>query len=409
VNASSEISDRLRIAVLGAGTTPRARARQYLSTIARLTDHYELCAVCDRDSSLLQEVSDEYPIESCFTNIRSLFEAQRPDVVLSLTPKDSHIVTALTAARHGAHVLTEIPVALTRRYADAIARTCMENGVLWEIAEQVWLWPRERLKQRIVERELLGKVSHARLSYLTGQYHGFSGIRALLEGNADRVLGYVGEVETEPYVAYGGEAESSIQWESGIIEFSGGATCLFEKPPRIFPSSAHAYPTGWQIEGPKGHLTGDRLTLYRTDEPLDLLEHFTNHEGERVLEAVRVETDPPVVWENPFIQYGIGSPDDVSKASILTGFHDAIVRGTNPPYGVINGLKDYELCLAIRESARRNNQWISLPLGEPTDLERQIEREFVRRYGHDPIEETDALLDTPFGRSATLWPFAHWL
>ena len=162
MNASSEITDRLRIAVLGAGTTPGARARQYLSTIARLTDHYELCAVCDRDPSLLQEVSSDYQIESCFTNIRSLFEAQRPDVVLSLTPKDSHIVTALTAARHGAHVLTEIPVALTRRYADAIARTCIENGVLWEIAEQVWLWPRERLKQRIVERELLGKVSHAR-------------------------------------------------------------------------------------------------------------------------------------------------------------------------------------------------------------------------------------------------------
>ena len=39
----------------------------------------------------------------------------------------------------------------------------------------------------------------------------------------------------------------------------------------------------------------------------------------------------------------------------------------------------------------------------------RIEAEIVRRYGHDPIEDTEALLDTPFGRSATLWPFAHLL
>lgn len=402
---------KLRIAVLGAGTTSDARARQYLSTIARLTDHYELAAVCDCDPDVLREVEDAFSIGTCYADARSLFDAEQPDVVLSLTPKDSHIVMALTAARQGAHVITEIPAALTRRYADAIATTCAEHDVLWEVGEQVWLWPKEQLKQRIVQAGLLGKVSHARLSYLTGQYHGFSGVRALLEKDATRVLGYVGEVDTEPYVAYGGEPESTIQWESAVIEFAGGAVCLFEKPPRVFPSTRHAYPTGWQIEGPKGHLFGDRLTLYREDrsDAYDIVERYIEIDGERVLEEVRVETDPPVVWKNPYVPYRIGSPDDVSKASILVGFHDAITRGGSPRYGVGNGLKDYELCLAIRESARRGNQWVSLPLGEPTELEQQIEAEFVRRYGHDPIEETDALLDTAFSRSATLWPFAHWL
>ena len=72
-------------------------------------------------------------------------------------------------------------------------------------------------------------------------------------------------------------------------------------------------------------------------------------------------------------------------------------------------MRDLEICLAVRESARLGNRWVKLPLDGPTELEEQIEAEFVRRYGHNPIEETEALLDTPFGRSATLWPFAHWL
>ena len=73
-----------------------------------------------------------------------------------------------------------------------------------EIAEQVWLWPIEQLKKRIIEAGLLGALTHARLWYLTGQYHGFNAIRALLDAEATRVLGYCGEVQAEPYEAYGG-------------------------------------------------------------------------------------------------------------------------------------------------------------------------------------------------------------
>lgn len=402
---------KLRLAVLGAGISSDSRARQYLSTIARLTDHYELSAVCDNNPDVLREVADAYPIGTCFADVRSLFDTGRPDVMLSLTPKDSHIVMALTAARHGAHVITEIPVSLTRRYADAISETCEENGVLWEVGEQAWLWPKERLKRRIIDAGLIGKATHARLTYLTGQYHGFSAIRALLDGDATRVLGYAGEVPTEPYQAYGGELESTVQWEHAVVEFSGGAVCLFEKPPHIFPSSMHNYPVGWQIEGTLGHLSGDALTLYRETESktYEIVDEYIDVKGERVLKEIRVETDPPVVWENPYTSYGIGSLDDVSKANILISLHHSITEGKPPQYGVENGIKDYEICLAVRESARLGNQWVSLPLTQPTELEEMIEAEFVRRYGHDPIEETDALLDTPFGRSATLWPFAHWL
>ncbi len=401
--------ERLRIAVIGLGAGPGSRARHYLATIARLTDHYELTAVCDRSAEVLAEIAALYPLPARFRSPADLFATGKPDVVLSLAPKDSHVVMALTAARHSSHVITEVPVALTRRYAGAIEDACRRAGVLWETAEQVWLWPAERMKRMVIEAGLVGELSHARLRYLTGQYHGFSGVRALLGADATEVLGYCGEVKTEPYLAYGGEPESTVQWDHGIVRFASGVVCLFEKPPRIFPSARHAFPVGWDIEGTRGHISGNRVTLYRDGRTTEITEHYREAGGERVLDSMRVDLDPPLVWENPFIRYGIGDPDDVAKASILIGLHRAITKGGTPPYGSANGLRDWEICLAVRESARLGNRWVSLPLGHPTELEQRIEAEFVRRYGHDPIEETEALLDAPFSRSTTLWPVAHWL
>ena len=407
------MTPKLRIAVVGVGAAPGSRARDYLATIAHLTDHYELVAICDPNRDALQEVANQYStgdgLPRTYESTRALFDSEQPEVVLSLAPKDSHIVIALTAARRGAHIITEIPVALTRRYAQAISQACRSSGVLWEVAEQVWLWPQERLKKQIIESGLIGNLTHARLWYLTGQYHGFCAIRALLGAQAVRVLGYCGEVETEPYKAYGGESESTIKWENAVVEFANDVVCLFEKPPRIFPSAHHGFPTGWQIEGTQGHIDRNQLTLYREGGSYELTEQYIEIEGERLLDFVKVNTDPPVIWENPFKSYRIGSPDDVAKASILVSFHEAITQGHSPQYGVENGMRDLEICLAVRESSRLGNRWVKLPLDGPTELEEQIEAEFVRRYGHDPIEETEALLDTPFGRSATLWPFAHWL
>ncbi|MDE2817206.1 MAG: Gfo/Idh/MocA family oxidoreductase [Chloroflexota bacterium] len=411
MGTASENTRKLRIAVLGVGADPGSRARHFLATIARLTDHYEMTAICDRSPDVLAQVGAQYGVPSQYTDVRALFANEQQDVMLSLTPKDSHIVMALTAARHGCHIITEIPVALTRRHAAAIAETCRENGVLWEVAEQVWLWPRERLKRQIIDAGLLGEVTHARLWYQTGQYHAFSGIRALIDAPAKRVLGYCGEVPTEPYVAYGGEPENSLKWDSGVIEFANGVVCLFEKPPRVFPSSHITFPTGWEIEGTKGNLSRDVLVQYLEGQSptFPIQEHYTEQDGSQVLESLSVATDPPVVWENPYARYGIATQDDAAKADILTSFHQAITTGTEPQYGVAEGVRDYELCLAVRESADRGNAWVELPLKEPTDLEERIEAEFLRRYGHDPIEDTDALLDATFTRSATLWPFAHWL
>ena len=55
---------KLRIAVIGVGAGRGSRARQYLETIIRLTDHYELAAICDRNPKVLQEVATQYGVKA---------------------------------------------------------------------------------------------------------------------------------------------------------------------------------------------------------------------------------------------------------------------------------------------------------------------------------------------------------
>ena len=323
---------RLRIAVVGVGTYEHSRARGYLAVLTQLGDRYDLCALCDSGAEALRTAGDLFGVEKRYDNVTEMLRAEAPDVVFVLVPTDGQIVVALAAVEHGCHLITEIPYGDTLAHGDFLSRACEERNLCWEIAENVWRWPHERLKRLIVEQGLLGTLNHARLWYASGSYHGFNGVRKALGLDPRRVLGYAQELQVPAYATYGGGRQTTRWWESAVVEHEGDVTCLYEMP----PSGARG--SHWDIEGTAGYLSGngttaDELVLYR-DGKASRYPFVDVHEpdGDRkVLTAVRVDTDPPVVWENPFAGHGIGgglsAHDDVAKASILTSLHRAVTEG----------------------------------------------------------------------------------
>lgn len=404
--------DPLRIAVVGVGANENSRARGYLETIRKLTDFYSLCALCDRTGPVLSGVGEQFRVKALYDDAERMLSSEKPDVLFVLVPTDGQTAIALTAAHHKVNIITEIPAAITLSLADELDTACRENGLKWEIAENVWRWPQEQLKQQIVADGLLGELTHARLSYASGSYHGINAIRMILSSEARRVMGYAAEVKTQPYTSVGGELLSTRWWEGGIIEFSNGVTCLYEMP------TPGARGSHWEIEGTHGYLSGGELVLYRDpsasqDRRGELFRQeiqFVNSEidGESVLDHVRVDTSPPVVWKNPFRRHKISSPDDVAKASILYSMYRAITESADPEYGMANARKDMELWFAVRESARLGNQWVELPLAGETQLERQFLNAYQQRYGHSPLSPA-SLLQTDFDRTSVIWTEAGWL
>ena len=92
---------------------------------------------------------------------------------------------------------------------------------------------------------------------------------------------------------------------------------------------------------------------------------------------------------------------------LLVGLHKAITEGAEPEYGTANARHDIEILLAMRESARRDSAWVELPLTEETELERQMEEEFRRTYGHD-ARDVEALASVAFPRGGVRYTVGGW-
>ncbi len=378
----------LKIAVVGAG----ARAQSHLATIRQLHDLYTLVGIADADEQRRQSVAAEYGVPGVAT-VDALLDTTRPDVLFIIVPPDGHHVMAEQAARRGVHVISEVPIATTMGMADAMIATARRHGVKLEIAENVWRWPAERLKRQIVEAGLIGPVTQVHLWYTSGSYHGLSAVRNVVKAAPTRVLGVAHDVTGPERPDLMGQPNRVHPWELGVIEFADGVTCVYQQPIH------RARGNYWEIVGTDGYIAGNELVIERGERRRYPIETVMEEQGgKQVLVAVRVPTDPPLVWENPYRRYGLAVADEVARADVLAGMHAAITQGTEPPYGAQQARTDQELLLALRESARLGSTWITLPLREPTGLERTIHDTYRAKYGRDPLEEAAALAATAYPR-----------
>jgi predicted dehydrogenase len=353
----------LKIVVVGTGS----RARAHLATIPKLTDIYRLVAVCDLNEELVQEVAGQHNVAG-YTDVEAMLAAEKPDVVLVAVRANGHHTITRLAAMHGAHVLTETPIATTLAYADIMINSAKEFGVKLEESENVWRWPHERLKRVIVDAGLIGEVRYAHLWYTSGSYHGMNAIRTLVQSEAECAVGYVPKGPGAPR-------------EIGVVEFNNGASTLYEWPSRRRGNY-------WEIDGTEGALVGNELQLYDGDDTKSYpIQTITGEvDGKRTIVEARVDIEPPVVWENPLKKYGLDNADDVARAAAHYSIYRAVVEDTEPEYGAENARKDQEILIAIRESARKGGVPIQLPLTEITEHERQLHERYKTQYGHDPLE-----------------------
>jgi predicted dehydrogenase len=366
------VTRKLRIAVIGTG----GRAQTHLSTISLLTDAYALTAVCDVDVDRVQEVGGRFGVPG-YIDVVEMLERERPDLAVIVVPPDGHHILTVRCAERGVHVLCETPIATTLPCADVMIAAAKEHGIHLEIAENVWRFPTERLKRRIIEVGLIGEVTQAHCWYTSGSYHGMNALRTLLGSEATRVVGYSRSFPAAP----SGEA---ADWELGLVDFASGAVAVYELPSRRERGNY------WEIDGTRGQLIGNDLFLYDADGkrvryPLE------REMGERsrgpTLVRMKVATDPPIVWENPYHEYGLpGGDDEVARADQLFSIYHAVVDGRPVQYGAENARRDQEILIALRESARNGNHPVALPLRVVTSHEEELHAHYRERYGHDPLD-----------------------
>jgi predicted dehydrogenase len=93
---------------------------------------------------------------------REVTRAEDIDVVLVLTPNDSHAEIGLDALAHGKHVLCEKPLAHTLEAARAMYEGAVASGRVHQVGFVYRKWPAAAFARRLVEAGELGEVVHYR-------------------------------------------------------------------------------------------------------------------------------------------------------------------------------------------------------------------------------------------------------
>ena len=344
----------LNVAVIGAG----GRAGAHFPIIRKLNDKYRLIAVCDIDEEKAKSIASNMGGKA-YTSFEEMLSKEKPDVCLIATQAESHHAIGRILAERKINIITETPIALTMPCADLMINIAKKNGVLLEVSENVRRWPHERLKRLIVEKGIIGKVKEFYLSYTSGSYHGISGIRAILGSEAVSVSG---EFPNDENIR-----------EVGYIEWSDGITGKYE-----YNKARGNY---WEIIGTEGAIRGRELHLYNGNKKLNIITDISGEGDNKTLKKCYVETEPQIVWESPYQNYPLPGPDEVSVAEVWCSIYEGIINGKKLDYGGENGKKDMELLIAIRESATKKGEKVSLPLKGITEIEKLIHSEFEKVYG----------------------------
>jgi hypothetical protein len=93
--------------------------------------------------------------------------------------------------------------------------------------------------------------------------------------------------------------------------------------------------------------------------------------GNRILTRLWIDTDPQIVWENPYPQYGpeaiYAGGDDYSRLEEYIHYHRVIVNDEEPEYGTDNARHNIETMIAAQHSAKNGSVLLDLPLDPKID------------------------------------------
>jgi len=350
----------LNVAVIGSG----GRARAHFPIIQKLSDKYKLLAICDIDEERAKATANELGVNA-YTDIEQMLDKEKPNACLIATQAESHHVIGQVLADRKIHILTETPIALTVLCANLMIESANRNGVYLEVSENVRRWPHERLKRKIVEHGLLGKIKKFYLSYTSGSYHGISGIRAILGSEAVDVMGEF--------------PESDDIRERGYINWSDDISGVYE-----YCRSKGNY---WETNGIKANLLANDLHIFDENKFLKIITETTGEGNKKTIKNSYIQTDPPIIWESHLQQYPLPSEDEVAVADAWYSLYNAIIYNKQLDYGAENAKKDIELLMAIRGSATEGRK-ISLPMTEANEHEKRLHSEFRDVYKIDIMELT---------------------
>ncbi|HEX2252166.1 MAG TPA: Gfo/Idh/MocA family oxidoreductase [Thermoanaerobaculia bacterium] len=344
----------VRYAVVGLGWFAQAAILPAFDNAARAGDgagpRSELAALVSGNATKLAELGDRYGVEHRvgYNRLEDLLERGVVDAVYIAAPNHMHREFTLNAARAGAHVLCEKPLAVSERDCDEMTAACREAGVKLMTAYRLHFEPGNLEAVRLADSGELGEL---RL---------FSSVFASQVTNQD-------DIRLNPIEDGGGSV-----YDLGVYCINA-ARYLF----RAEPQEVAAYSVrGAESSDPERFADCDETTSVTMRFPGGRLASFVTSLGATDRDAYRLLGTRGELLVEPAYEFkatirhrltidGETSerqfPERDQVAPEIVHFTECILGGKDPEPDGREGLADVRIVEAIHRSAAEGGRPVQLP------------------------------------------------
>jgi predicted dehydrogenase len=358
------MNDRIRFAIIGTG---KRSDYLYAPLLSILKEDVEFVGVWGRSEKKARELGEKYHVP-WFTDLDHLRNDLKLDAVIVSVANPANGAIGRRVIELGLHTLLETPIANSLDDADVIIKGAEAANLKVEVAEQYYRRPIERLKRKLIDAGVFGRILVAYNDFMGHGYHGMSLIRSYIGFDEPLVSinGTSAKFPVDPHYAWISQTHASRdeEWQHAILRFANGALGFFN-----WSSIAYDSPLRWQRStrffAERGMAHDDRLTTLTSNgkdpQPIEIRRFFHNVGGMETLTELVALTSPEIVWRNPFRAYYMDD-EMIAGADCLMSLVKAIREDTMAEYGPLQARLDQELTLAMHESARNSGASVRLPL-----------------------------------------------
>jgi predicted dehydrogenase len=115
----------MKVAVVGCGQIADAHIQE-----AKKFSNVDVAAVCDLNFHMAEQAAVRFGIKEMYTDVESMLDKIRPDVVHITSSPASHLSVGETVLRHGSHAYIEKPFAVNCAEAEELIRVADQAGKL---------------------------------------------------------------------------------------------------------------------------------------------------------------------------------------------------------------------------------------------------------------------------------------
>lgn len=355
-----------KIGILGCGKVAHLHAKAVQNL-----KNAELAGVWSRTYNTAKNFASLYQTDA-YTNISQLVKEKYIDLVIVCTPHPFHLQPTIEAAKAGANVLVEKPLASTLVDCDKMISTCKNQDVkLGVISQRRWYAPVKRIKNAITEgkigKPVLGTINI--LGWRDKAYYDADEWRGTWKNEGggvlvnqaphqlDILLWFMGEIDevyglwsnlNHPYIEVDDTALAIIKFKNGGI---GNIIVSNSQKPGIY-GKVHVHgengaSVGVQTDGGAMFVAGMSNVL---EPPVNDLWSIPGEEN--MLETWKEEDFDFFKSIDPMVYYMERQIED---------FLNAIRNDAEPLVDAEEGRKTVELFTAIYRSSR-DNKPVKLPL-----------------------------------------------